>query len=127
MYPQSQWSPQKLATSNILFQHFSEDQFQAPLGSTPGTFGLGNELQYNFNKFFWMPWPTPYKNKMLATEKVNRILTQKGTTNPVYYDGYWYFLWRKQGTDPSADDFGSHCIEQKHYLVYQTWKITMSN
>lgn len=84
--PISFWA-NNLTLENVIF-NFSSDPYKM----------YPSDEHYNSNLFFNAPWQTLYENNSLETRNIpSNFVSESANTygksksNPVYYDGYWYY------------------------------------
>ena len=105
--PISFW-PSNLNIENVLF-NFSSDPYQ----------NYPSDEHYNSNLFFNAPWKTLYENNSLETREIpNNFLNIKNKSNPVYYDGYWYYYcYDETGNKLVRSKFVTPNNSQKYEIV----------
>lgn len=77
-------------TPKYFLKSFSSNQFQRPQNSAL-------DMQYNSNLLFYSPWTEPFKNNELSLNPPKTLVetfSNEIYSNPVYYKGYWYFLYK---------------------------------
>ncbi len=112
--PISFW-PTNLNIENVLF-NFDSDSYK----------NYPTDPHYNSNLFFNAPWKTLYNNKTVETRDIpDNFVSQKYThkSNPVYYDGYWYYYcWDEK--DTSSSKYKNKLVRSK-FVTADTYEVVI--